>query len=58
MEFLNGYKTYIVGALMALVAAAAMFGITIPGFEDIDAGQMIMEAFGLIFLRKGIASFQ
>ena len=58
MDFLTGYKTYIMGALMVLVAAAAMFGITLPGFEQIDAGQMIMEAFGLIFLRKGIASIQ
>lgn len=56
MTFLNGNKTYIVGALMLIIAGAAMIGITIPGFEDIDAGQMLMEAFGLIFLRKGIAS--
>jgi hypothetical protein len=56
MTFLNGNKTYIVGALMLIIAGAAMVGITIPGFESIDAGQMLMEAFGLIFLRKGIAS--
>lgn len=55
MTFFEGKKTYIMAALMLLVAAASMIGVSIPGFESVNAGQLITEALAILFLRHGIA---
>ena len=54
MDILNGYKTYITAILMLLAGLAQAFGIDLPALEGGSAGQMIMEALALIFLRQGI----
>lgn len=52
LNILTGYKTYIVGLVMALLGIAAIAGIQIPGFPVADGGKTILEAFAIIFLRK------
>lgn len=56
MDILSGYKTYIVAILMVLVALATLIGIEIPAVDPGNAGQIIMEALAILFLRKGIAT--
>lgn len=56
MDILPGYKTYIVGVLMLLTALAQMAGIDVPGMQMQSSAQLLMQALGLIFLRRGIAS--
>lgn len=56
MNFLSGYKTYITGIVMIVIALALIAGITIPGFEGAQAGQLLTEALAIIFLRKGIST--
>lgn len=54
--FLSGYKTYIVGALMALTAVMNYTtGITdLQGmFEQVP---LILQAFGLMALRAGVSN--
>jgi hypothetical protein len=55
IEFLKGKKTIIVGCAMVLAAGLEMVGIDLPFVEAADAGRMLAEGFGLIFLRQGIA---
>ena len=54
MDFLSGYKTYIVAGLMALAALAQLLGVPLPATEGQSGLHLLMEAFGLIFLRRGI----
>ena len=54
-SFLSGYKTYVIGLFMALVAVAQIAGIDLPAVEGQNAGQLLMEAFGLMFLRAAVA---
>jgi lysozyme family protein len=54
MSILSGYRTYIVAALMVLVALAQLLGIELPAMQDQSAGHLLMEAFAVIFLRRGI----
>lgn len=56
MTLFDGYKTYAIGVLMLLVGAAQIAGLSIPPFGDYSGVQLIMEALGIIFLRKGIKS--
>lgn len=56
MDILSGYKTYIVGALMLLAGIGQSLGLDVPGFDGQNAGQLIMEGFALLFLRKGLKS--
>ena len=50
--FLKGKKTYVVGGLMV---AYGIIG-TILGYQEAgEAGRIIMEGFGFIFLRMGVA---
>lgn len=53
---LDGYKTYIVAGFMLLAGAAQMLGIDLPTLEGASAGQLVMEALAIIFLRKGVKS--
>lgn len=54
MAILSGYKTYIVAAFMLIAGLAQMLGIDLPTLDGSSAGQMIMEALAVIFLRKGL----
>jgi lysozyme family protein len=54
VSILSGYRTYIVAALMVLIAIAQLLGVPLPAMEDQSAGHLLMEAFAVIFLRKGI----
>lgn len=54
MTLLTGYKTYIVAALMLLAGLAQLLGIELPAMEGGSAGQLIMEAVAVIFLRRGL----
>lgn len=56
MNLLSGYKTYIMGTLMLLAGIAQAAGLDVPGFDGQSAGQLIMEAFAIIFLRRGVKS--
>lgn len=54
MDFLSGYKTYIVAALMLLAGLAQVMGIELPSLDGAAAGNLVLEALAIIFLRKGI----
>lgn len=54
MNILSGYKTYIVAAAMLISALAQLLGVDIPSFDGHAAGQMLMEALAIIFLRQGV----
>lgn len=54
MLYLQGYKTYITAALMLLVGLAQLAGVEVPNFDQANVGQLVMEAFAIIFLRKGL----
>ena len=56
MNLLNGYKTYIICAAMILAAIAQLTGVDLPALDGQTAGQLLMEAFAIIFLRRGIES--
>ncbi len=54
MNLLSGYKTYIVAIAMLLAGLGQVLGIDLPGFNDQSAGQLIVEALAILFLRRGI----
>ncbi|WP_127145665.1 glycoside hydrolase family 108 protein [Pelagibacterium montanilacus] len=54
MNFLDGYKTYVVGALMLAVGLAQVLGVDVPALGGYSGSQLVMEALAIIFLRKGI----
>lgn len=54
MEFLSGYRTYIVAAFMLLAGLAQVAGIDLPSLDGGAAGSLILEALAIIFLRKGL----
>ena len=54
MDLLNGYKTYIIAAIMLRAGLAQMLGLELPALDGNSAGQMMMEALAVIFLRKGV----
>lgn len=54
MQFLTGYKTYIVAIIMLLAGLGQVLGVDIPGFDGQTSGQLIFEALAVLFLRRGI----
>lgn len=54
MNFLAGYRTYIVAALMLLTGLAGVVGIDIPNFTGQAPGNLVMEALAFFFLRQGL----
>lgn len=54
MAILDGYKTYIVAAIMLLVGLAQALGWALPAFDGGSSGQLILQALAVVFLRKGI----
>lgn len=55
MNFLAGYKTYLVAAVLLAIGALGVVGIPIPGFEG-DPGYAFATAIGLITGRAGAKS--
>jgi len=55
MNFLSGKKTYMAAGLMILMGIAAFMGIDVPGVEQADAGQLIMNGLSFFFVRMGLA---
>jgi hypothetical protein len=54
LSFLSGYKTYVIAVAMVVIGISQMLGVDLPSFEGQAAGQLIMEGFAILFLRKGI----
>jgi hypothetical protein len=54
LTFLVGYRTYLVAAAMILAAITQLFGVDVPSFDGQSAGDLLMQAFAVIFLRKGM----
>ena len=54
MDILNGYRTYVVAALMLLAGIAQVLGIQVPNLDAGSAGQLILEALAVIFLRRSL----
>jgi lysozyme family protein len=54
MNLLNGYKTYIIAAVMVAIGLAQILGVAVPSFEGQTAGQLLMEGLAILFLRKGL----
>lgn len=51
---LSGYRTYIVAGLMLLTGLAQILGLDLPTLDGHAAGQLVLEALAILFLRKGI----
>lgn len=51
---LSGYRTYIVAGLMLLTGIAQILGLDLPALDGSAAGQLVLEALAILFLRKGI----
>ena len=54
LDFLDGYKTYIVAAAMLLTGLSQLLGVDLPSFDGQSAGHLLMEGLAIIFLRKGM----
>lgn len=54
LNFLDGFKTYIVAAAMVVAALAQLLGVSLPSFDGHSSGQLLMEGLAILFLRKGI----
>jgi 2,3-bisphosphoglycerate-independent phosphoglycerate mutase len=54
LAMFDGYKTYIVAGLMLLAGLAQLLGMDVPSFDGHSAGQLLMEALAIIFLRRGV----
>jgi hypothetical protein len=54
MNFLSGYRTYIVAGAMLLAGIAGVLGVDIPNFSGQTPGNLVMEALAFIFLRQGL----
>lgn len=55
MNFLSGYKTYIVAFAMLASGLAQVAGVDLPGFSNESGMQLIFESLAIIFLRRGVA---
>jgi len=54
MDFLAGYKTYIVAAFMLAAGVLQILGVDLPALESGAAGSLVLEALAILFLRKGL----
>ena len=54
LTFLVGYRTYLVAAAMILAALTQLLGVDVPSFDGQSAGDLLMQAFAIVFLRKGM----
>lgn len=53
LNFLAGYKTYIIALVMVLIGVAELLGIPIPGVSNTDPTYWFTTAVGLFFARAG-----
>lgn len=53
VNFLSGYKTYIVAAAMLLAGIAGVLGIDIPNFTGQTPGNLVMEALAFFSCGRG-----
>jgi hypothetical protein len=53
MDFLTGYKTYIIGFIMLLAGLCQVLGVPLA-LDAHSAGQLLLEGAAIVFLRKGI----
>ena len=58
MNFLSGYRTYIIAGAMLLTGLAGVVGIDIPSFTGQAPGNLVMEALAFFFLRQGLKGSQ
>lgn len=56
IPILEGYKTYIMGALMVLVGVLELFGIHVPAFGATDPGTLISAGLATIFMRNAVSA--
>jgi hypothetical protein len=54
LNILDGFKTYLVATAMILAALSQLVGLDIPSFDGQAAGQLLMEGFAILFLRRGM----
>ena len=54
MDFLSGYRTYIVALIMVIIGVAQALGLDVPSFEGHSGGQLVVEGLAILFLRKGL----
>ena len=54
LTFLVGYRTYLVAAAMIFAAVTQLLGVDVPSFDGQSAGDLLMQAVAIIFLRKGM----
>ena len=54
MNFLAGYRTYIIAAAMLLTGLAGVLGVDIPSFTGQAPGNLVLEALAFFFLRQGL----
>jgi len=54
MNFLSGYRTYIIAGAMLLTGIAGLVGVDIPSFTGQAPGSLVMEALAFFFLRQGL----
>ena len=54
LTFLVGYRTYLVAAAMIVAAVTQLLGVDVPSFDGQSAGDLLMQAVAIIFLRKGM----
>lgn len=54
MDVLSGYKTYFVAGFMLLAGLLQMLGIDLPALDGGAAGNLMLEALAILFLRRGL----
>lgn len=54
MDFLSGYKTYIIAGAMLITGIAGMLGVDIPSFTGEAPGTLVMQALAFFFLRQAL----
>ena len=54
LNLIDGYKTYLIAAIMLLAGLAQILGVELPALDGQAAGHLVMEALAVIFLRKGL----
>lgn len=56
LTFLVGYRTYLIAVAMIIAALTQLLGVDLPSFDGQSAGDLLMQAFAIIFLRQGMKS--
>jgi hypothetical protein len=54
LDFLAGYRTYVIAIAMLVAGASQLLGVDLPSFDGQSAGHLLMEGLAIIFLRKGM----